>query len=65
MDLEASAQASRDTGCCFILDDEAFRESLSPMERIAYWGAVGAAVGLSIVTVFGSLGYFAARAFGL
>lgn len=63
--LAASAQASRDTGCCFILDEDAFRESLSPMERIAYWGSVGVAVGLSVVTVFGSLGYFAAKAFGL
>lgn len=65
MDLEASAQASRDTGCCFILDDEAFRESLSPMERIAYWGAVGAAVGLSVAAAFGALGYFSVKAFGL
>lgn len=63
--LAASAQASRDTGCCFVLDDEAFTDSLSPMERIAYWGSVGLVAGLSVVAVFGSLGYFTAKAFGL
>jgi hypothetical protein len=51
--LAASAQASRDTGCCFILDEEAFRESLTPMERIAYWGSVGVAVGYLSVKALG------------
>jgi hypothetical protein len=63
--LAASAQASRDTGCCFILDEEAFRESLTPMERIAYWGSVGVAVGLSVVAVFGTAGYLSVKALGL
>lgn len=63
--LEASAQASRDTGCCFVLDDEAFRESLTPVERIAYWGCVGLAVGLTVAAVFGTAGYFSAKALGL
>lgn len=63
--LEASAQASRDTGCCFILEDEAFCERLTPMERIAYWGSVGVAVGLSVVAVFGTAGYLSVKALGL
>ena len=63
--LEASAQASRDTGCYYVLDEDAFRDSLTPMERIAYWASVGFAVGLSVAAVFGTLGYFSAKAFGL
>lgn len=63
--LAASVQASRDTGCCFVVDDESFQESLTPMERIAYWASVGAAVGLSVVAVFGTAGYLSVKALGL
>ncbi len=65
--LAASAQASRNTGCCAVLADTDYdlRESLSPMERIAYWGGVGAVVGLGIVAVFGTAGYLSVKALGL
>lgn len=63
--LAASAQASRDTGCCCFVDEEAFQESLTPMERIAYWASVGLSVGLSIVAVFGTAGYLSVKALGL
>ncbi len=63
--LAASAQASRDTGCCFVMEDEAFRESLTPVERIAYWASVGAAVGLTVAAVFGTAGYLSVKALGL
>jgi len=63
--LAASVQASRNTGCCSILGDEDFRESLSPMKRIAYWASVGAAVGLTVAAVFGTAGYLSVKALGL
>ena len=66
--LAACVQASRNTGCTVVLGDydlDDFKESLTPMERIAYWTAVGFAVGLSLVGVFGTAGYLSVKAFGL
>lgn len=65
--LAASVQASRNTGCCSVLglDEHDFRESLTPFERIAYWGAVGFAVGLGLVAVFGVAGYASVKVWGL
>lgn len=63
--LEASVQASRDTGCCYVFESDDFRDTLTPMERIAYWASVGFAVGLSIAGFFGTLGYFSVKALGL
>jgi len=57
--LAASVQASRDTGCCSqMLEAE---DTTTPFERIAYWGSVGAAVGLSLAVVFGAAGYLVAK----
>lgn len=58
--LAASVQASRDTGCCgpFGTDDD---HTLTRSERIGYWLGVGCAVGLSVVTAFGSAGYLVAK----
>ena len=60
--LAASVQASRDTGCCgpFGTDDDA-TNTLTRSERVGYWLGVGCAVGLSVVTAFGSAGYLAAK----
>lgn len=56
--LMASVQASRDTGCCVPFGDCADTEpTLTPFERIAYWGAVGLSVGCSLVVVFGTAGF--------
>ena len=56
--LAQFVQASRDTGCCVPFGDCADTEpSLTPFERIAYWGAVGLSVGCSLVVVFGTAGY--------
>lgn len=66
--LASSAQASRDTGCCVVFGDhdlDEFKETLTPFERIAYWGAVGFAVGLSVFATFGAAGYLSVKAFGL
>ncbi|TXH90329.1 MAG: hypothetical protein E6Q78_05140 [Rhodoferax sp.] len=64
--LASAAQASRNAGCCNVLGDEYdFKESLTPCERIAYWGAVGFGVGLSIVTVLGTAGYLSVKLFGI
>lgn len=54
--LATAVQASRDTGCCvpFGTDDD---HTLTRPERAGYWLGVGATVGLSVVTVFGSAGY--------
>lgn len=57
--LAASVQASRDTGCCAQLLEA--DDAITPMERIAYWGSVGAAVGLSLAVVFGAAGYLVAK----
>ena len=38
------------------LDDEP--ESISPMERIAYWACVGATAGMSLVLVAGTAGHW-------
>lgn len=56
--LAASVQASRDTGCCvpFGTDDHA-TNTLTRSERVGYWMCVGAAVGLIVITFFGSAGY--------
>ena len=63
--LAASVQASRNAGCCVLLEDDDFKESLTPMERIAYWASVGMAVGLSVAAVFGTVGYVSVKACGL
>ena len=56
--LAQFVQASRDTGCCVPFGDCADTEpTLTPFERIAYWGAVGLSVGCSLVVVFGTAGY--------
>ena len=56
--LAQFVQASRDTGCCGPFGDCADTEpTLTPFERIAYWGAVGLSVGCSLVVVFGTAGY--------
>lgn len=64
-DLAASVQASRNAGCCPLFDDDDFKESLTPMERIAYWGSVGLVVGMTVVAVFGTAGYLSVKACGL
>ena len=64
-DLAASVQASRNAGCCVLLEDDDFKESLTPMDRIAYWGAVGLVVGMSVAVVFGTVGYVSVKACGL
>lgn len=48
-----------------MLDDEAFCDPITPMERIAYWACVGASIGVSIFLVFGTLGYLSAKACSL
>lgn len=67
--LAASAQARRNAGCHVLLDDAHLADldttGLTPMERIAYWVAVGCAVGLSLVAVFGTAGYLTAKALAL
>ena len=56
--LAQFVQASRNTGCCVPFGDCADTEpTLTPFERIAYWGAVGLSVGCSLVVVFGTAGY--------
>jgi hypothetical protein len=56
--LRASVQASRDTGCCVPFDDSSDTElTLTPFERIAYWGCVGLSAGCSLVVILGSVGY--------
>lgn len=56
--LNACAQASRNTGCCsHLLAGADNDEPITPIERIAYWGAVGLAVGLSLIVIFGGAGY--------
>ena len=56
--LAQFVQASRDTGCCVPFGDCADTEpTLTPFERIAYWGAVGLSVGCRLVVVFGTAGY--------
>ena len=58
--LAQAVQASRDTGCCgpFGTDDD---HTLTRSERIGYWVGVGAMVGLSVITAFGSAGYLIAK----
>lgn len=65
--LTSAVQASRNTGCCADIGyaDYDLRDTLTPMERIAYWASVGAAVGISLVAVFGTAGYLYAKAVGL
>ncbi len=60
--LAQFVQASRDTGCCvpFGTDDDA-TNTLTRSERVGYWLGVGCAVGLSVVTAFGSAGYLVAK----
>lgn len=64
LELVNSVQATRNAGC-YVLDDEAFCDPITPMERIYYWACVGAAIGVSIVLVFGTLGYLSAKACGM
>lgn len=59
--LASSVQASRDTGCCVTFGDGDDTATLTPIERIAYWGAVGLAVGMSVAVVFGAAGYLVAK----
>lgn len=60
--LAAAVQASRDTGCCvpFGADDDA-THTLTRSERVGYWIGVGAMVGLSVITAFGSASYLISK----
>lgn len=59
--LAAAVQAS-DTGCCvpFGTDDDS-AHTLTRSERVGYWIGVGAMVGLSVITAFGSTGYLVSK----
>lgn len=65
-----AVQASRDTGCCSF--DPTPSDALPAAgrvawrwERVAYWACVGLATGCTVGVVFGSLGYFTARVWGV
>lgn len=59
--LATAVQASRDTGCCAPLGDSDDTDTLTKAERVGYWIGVGAMVGLSVITAFGSAGYLVSK----
>lgn len=57
-------QASRDAGCCSF-DPTQDDKPGTVWELVAYWACVGLATGCTVGVVFGSLGYFTARVWGV